>query len=278
MNKTGSFKQSEWQSPALASIAELLQSSVFRHLSEQQQKISRAAHPTLDKARLHQELIQKIMSPSMLQAAKPYATTGLTAKPVMEAMATWHQTLAESSAATATQHFQQIIKHQKQFTKIRQPALKPSVDVMAMLRQPLVEVTASFAAHQRAFTQMTRLSRITALEETLQSIDHLFPAVHADIPQASVTLPAFAYMEENQPELCQQVDAALVHVAEKDECIDNLDAYIALCEQISVELTTLYNIADSSEFVKAIACLAVLFTDLVIYLKYCKSQKKEETS
>lgn len=207
---------------------------------EQQEQFRRALQPATSILREHQqEMMQKLMTPGVIQTTRSQAALMETLKPVVDTMAMF----------------------------------QPAVNAMAGLRPSLVEATASFAAHQKTFAQMARLSRVTALEETLQSAVHLFPTVHAGMPQADTTLPAFEYMEENQPELCQQVEDALAIQVAPDDSAKNIRAYMLFCTEIIIGLEGVKEVATDPAIKAGCVSLIIIFASLLTYLKYCKGEQ-----
>lgn len=115
-----------------------------------------------------------------------------------------------------------IRKHQELIKKIISPSFaqiannyamtmtaKPTMEAIAAWQQPLAEVSATIAAQQKAFAQIARATKLTAMQEMLQHIHNCTPAVQVTIPKIDAALSAIKYIEENQPELCKQVDETL---------------------------------------------------------------------
>lgn len=158
-------------------------------------------------------------------------------------------------------------------------AAKPAVEAMAAWQQPLAEVSATIAAQQKLCAQMARATKLTAMQEMLQNIPNFtIPAVQVTTPKIDEALSAINYMEENQPELCQQVDAALATGVEIDDKPADIDDYLLLCEQTMVGISCLIAVTNNPEVKAGLLCLFALFSQLFIYLKHSKTQQEKEKS
>lgn len=248
MKSNSAFDVWKQHASMTASMIGLVRTDAFQQSMKRQELI--AFRPTLDTVREQQEQFNKAFRPALSAIRE-------------------HQEMMQNFMTPG------VVQATRAHTALME-SLRPAVNAMAILRPPLIETAASFAVHQKTFAQMARLSRITALEETLQNIDHLFPAVHADMPQADAALPAFEYMEENQPELCQQVDETLVTCTDIDNKPADIDDYLLLCEQTMAGISGLIAVAPNPEIKCGLICLLTIFGQLFIYLKYSKTQQEKE--
>jgi uncharacterized coiled-coil protein SlyX len=153
-------------------------------------------------------------------------------------------------------------------------AAKPAIEAMAAWQQPLAEVSATIAAQQKLCAQMARATKLTAMQEMLQHIHNFtIPAVQVTTPKIDEALSAINYMEENQPELCQQVEDALAIQATPDDSADNIKAYMLFCTEIIIGLEGVREVAVDPAIKAGCVSLIVIFSSLLAYLKYCKEEQ-----
>lgn len=101
----------------------------------------------------------------------------------------------------------------------------------------------------------------------------MIPAVQESIANADLTLPAFEYLEENQPELCQQVDKTLAAQVSPGTPQDNINAYMIFCTEIIAGLEGIKEVTTDPNIKAGCVSLIIIFASLMAYLKYCKEEQ-----
>lgn len=204
--------------------------------------------------------------------------------PIFE-MAETAQRICDSSALKAFQNAIQIPRASlamqtaaitaqlTQAQAITAAAFHPAIEAVAMYQPPYMSMAAAMTEYQRTLEHITRIPELIKMQEKLHQMSRLFPTVQVSMPNVASTLPAFEYLEVNQPELCQQVEDALAIQAPPDDSADNIKAYMLFCTEIIIGLEGVKELAADPAIKAGCVSLIIIFSSLLAYLKYCKEEQ-----